>query len=78
MTQVVKATQELPYSRADVTLLPDVEEVQAQEALATGGLEAVDRNVGVMAVMQGAEAAARHAAAAAGEVRGSNRFGRFG
>lgn len=69
MAQVVRATQELPHSRADVTLLPDAEEVQAQEALATGGLEAVDGDVGMMAAMQGAEAAARHAAAAASEVR---------
>jgi Lon protease-like protein len=66
--KVARPLQTVPYSRADVALLPDVEEAQAGEAAAAAGLASLRGDVSTSSAMAAAAAAARHAAAAGAEV----------
>ena len=71
MSQVVKQRQTVPHSRADVEVLPDMEEVQERMAMA---MQAVDAYAGssdapLSAVMRAANDAATAAASASTLVR---------
>lgn len=67
---MVRALQEVPYSRADVVVLPDYEEVQSFQGVALESLEAGGPGgaLSVAAAMQASVVAAEQAAAAASQV----------
>ena len=69
--QVVQQLQSVPHSRADVEVLPDLEEVQDRMQLAMRTVDAISGSseADLSAVMQSAHAAATAAASASSLVR---------
>jgi hypothetical protein len=69
--QVIRATQTVPYSRANVEILPDEEEIASQMDVAIGAVDEIDSRseLDMPRTMHAVSLAARAAAKASAQVR---------